>query len=166
MRILRAVDYAVMPWKNGLGETREIAREPETNPFGWRLSMATVDGFADFSAFPGVTRSLAVVGGGPLEVILEDEARVLHRGGVAFVFSGEANVRARTLGETVIDLNLMTAEGWHGSIEPLTAGRVDSAPGIALVVDLDTLDTRIVEGTAEVCGVGYLVRIKRTPPLH
>ncbi|MDP1908248.1 MAG: HutD family protein, partial [Hyphomicrobium sp.] len=43
MRILRAKDYRRMPWKNGGGETTEIAISPEgaaLDSFDWRVSMA------------------------------------------------------------------------------------------------------------------------------
>ena len=44
MKILRSNDYRRMPWKNGGGETVEIAVSPERAPlsdFDWRISMAT-----------------------------------------------------------------------------------------------------------------------------
>lgn len=43
MRILRASDHKRMPWKNGKGETVEIAVFPEgasVDTFDWRISMA------------------------------------------------------------------------------------------------------------------------------
>ncbi len=44
-----------MPWKNGGGETAEIAVFPpsaDLSEFGWRISMATVSSDGPFSAFP------------------------------------------------------------------------------------------------------------------
>ena len=46
MRILRAEDYRKMRWKNGGGETAEIAVFPQNaglDDFGWRVSVATVE---------------------------------------------------------------------------------------------------------------------------
>eukprot|EP01042_Synura_sphagnicola_P007286 gene7286-9332_t len=45
MRIIRATDCLVMPWKNGGGTTTEMAVAPEgasLNDFDWRISMAHV----------------------------------------------------------------------------------------------------------------------------
>jgi environmental stress-induced protein Ves len=46
-----------MPWKNGGGETTEIAVFPDgagLSDFDWRVSMARVDGDGPFSSFPGI----------------------------------------------------------------------------------------------------------------
>ena len=50
-----------MPWKNGGGETAEIAVSPPgaaLDDFDWRLSMARVETDGPFSAFPGIDRTL------------------------------------------------------------------------------------------------------------
>lgn len=55
---LLAANHRRMPWKNGRGETTEIAVWPEgagLQDFGWRLSMAGVSEHGAFSAFPGST---------------------------------------------------------------------------------------------------------------
>ena len=65
-RILRAADHRRMPWKNGRGETVEVAVHPPgagLDDFGWRVSMAGVTEDGDFSIFPGIDRSLAVLSG-------------------------------------------------------------------------------------------------------
>src|SRR3954470_15521560 len=66
MRILRAADHKVMPWKNGLGATTEIAISPERDglgDFAWRVSMAQVANDGPFSSFPGIDRTLLVLAG-------------------------------------------------------------------------------------------------------
>ena len=43
LQVLRAADHRRMPWKNGRGETTEIAIWPPTaglDGFDWRISMA------------------------------------------------------------------------------------------------------------------------------
>ena len=65
MRILRAPDYRVMPWKNGGGTTTEVAVSPEgagLDHFDWRISMARVEQDGPFSTFPGIDRTLQQVG--------------------------------------------------------------------------------------------------------
>jgi len=62
MRIIRAADCLVMPWKNGGGTTTEIAVAPEgasLNDFDWRISMAHVGADGPFSSFPGIDRTLS-----------------------------------------------------------------------------------------------------------
>ena len=56
-------DYRLMPWKNGLGTTTEIAIHPAEadlagQPFDWRVSMADVTTDGEFSRFPGYDRSI------------------------------------------------------------------------------------------------------------
>ncbi len=45
-----------MPWKNGLGISEEIAKDPEL----WRLSCAVIQGPTAFSSYPGKRRFLSV----------------------------------------------------------------------------------------------------------
>ena len=55
-----------MRWKNGGGETAEIAVSPPgaaLDAFDWRLSMAKVETDGPFSAFPGIDRTLAILEG-------------------------------------------------------------------------------------------------------
>jgi len=61
MKILRSADHKRMPWKNGGGETVEIAISPQgagLADFDWRVSMATVASDGPFSVFPGIDRTL------------------------------------------------------------------------------------------------------------
>ena len=55
-----------MAWKNGGGETAEIAVFPEGacyDDFHWRLSMARIAADGPFSTFPNVDRTLALIEG-------------------------------------------------------------------------------------------------------
>jgi hypothetical protein len=77
MRLLRPSDYRVMPWKNGLGTTTEIAVDPpgaDLDAFGWRISVADLGASGPFSVFPGVDRILVQIEGEPMELV--------HEGGV------------------------------------------------------------------------------------
>ena len=42
IRLLPAGLYTEMPWKNGQGVTREVARYPEAGEYDWRISLATI----------------------------------------------------------------------------------------------------------------------------
>jgi len=49
-----------LPWKNGGGVTREVAKSHSRAPF-WRLSIANVDQEGLFSSFEGLDRILTVI---------------------------------------------------------------------------------------------------------
>ena len=112
---LLAANHRRMPWKNGRGETTEIAVWPEgagLQDFGWRLSMAGVSEHGAFSAFPGIDRTLAVLSGGGIE--LEVEGRGRHRvtqGTEPLAFPGDVAATAHLLVGPITDLNLMTRRG-------------------------------------------------------
>ncbi|TCV65370.1 HutD family protein [Neorhizobium sp. S3-V5DH] len=120
MRLLKADKHRAMPWKNGKGVTREVASEPlPGNPDGrflWRVSLATVEGESDFSPFPGIDRTIAVLAGDGMQLtvdgVLQPEMRALCG---PFPFSGDSSVSARCLGGPITDLNVMTLRGyaWH-----------------------------------------------------
>ncbi len=61
----------VSPWSHGA--TREIARGGD--PWQWRASVARIDAAGDFTAFPGKTRLIALLDGGPLTLDV-DERRI------------------------------------------------------------------------------------------
>lgn len=68
-RVLKRETYRAMPWRNGRGVTREIAREPATGgEFAWRLSLADIEADGDFSAYPGYSRALVLVSGNRLQL--------------------------------------------------------------------------------------------------
>jgi uncharacterized protein len=67
--LLRPADYRVMPWKNGLGTTTEIAVHPPGAGFDaleWRLSIADLGASGPFSLFPGCDRVLVQIEGAPM----------------------------------------------------------------------------------------------------
>jgi environmental stress-induced protein Ves len=115
MRILRSVDYKRMPWKNGKGETVEIAVFPpgaSVDSFDWRISMATVAENGAFSIFDGVDRTLSVLVGESIELTVEGHAPVfLNQSSAPFAFPGDVNTTAILMKGTISDLNVMTRRG-------------------------------------------------------
>ena len=74
MHILRAENYRRMRWKNGGGETAEIAVSPDSaglDDFDWRVSMATVEAGGPFSMFAGVDRTLSILEGEGILLVVE-----------------------------------------------------------------------------------------------
>lgn len=68
-QLRRYGSYRSMPWRNGRGFTREIAREPAAGEeFAWRLSLADIESDGDFSAYPGYRRALVLVAGNRLHL--------------------------------------------------------------------------------------------------
>ena len=68
-----------MPWKNGGGETMEIAVSPEgsgLDRFDWRVSMARIARDGPFSDFADVDRTLAILDGAGLRLAIAGRAPV------------------------------------------------------------------------------------------
>lgn len=133
MRILRASDYRRMPWKNGKGETTEIAVSPpdaSMADFDWRISMASVTSDGDFSLFEGIDRSLSILVGEGLDLQIEGGAHVrLDRASTPFTFPADRACFARLIDGPVLDLNVMTRrQYWTSRVTRLL---VDRAIGIA-----------------------------------
>lgn len=109
LRHLRPEDYRVMPWKNGLGNTTEIAVHPPDaalTDFTWRLSIADLAASGPFSTFPGYDRILVQLDGPPMalehEGVGEQRLTLLepHR------FAGELATHAAASGPAR-DFNVM-----------------------------------------------------------
>ncbi|NKJ71401.1 HutD family protein [Rhizobium leguminosarum bv. viciae] len=112
MRILRASDHKRMPWKNGKGETVEIAVFPpdaSINDFDWRISMATVAEDGPFSIFPGIDRTLAILDGSGMVLDVEGNSPVLlTTASDPLAFPADVPVAARLEDGAITDLNVMT----------------------------------------------------------
>ena len=115
MRIIRAAEYRRMRWKNGGGETIEIAVSPpdsSLDDFHWRVSMAHVASAGPFSNFSGIDRSLAVIAGDGVELRLGGRGEVkLTHDVPPYAFPGDLPVEADLLGGPIDDLNVMSRRG-------------------------------------------------------
>jgi environmental stress-induced protein Ves len=63
-----AADVQPQAWKNKGGTTRELLAWPHAHDWALRISVACVERDGPFSAFPGVHRWLAVIGGAGLRL--------------------------------------------------------------------------------------------------
>ena len=127
MQFLPATAHRRMPWKNGGGETAEIAVSPEgagLGEFAWRISMAQVGTDGPFSAFPGIDRSLSVLEGCGIALSLAGAPEiVLMTESLPFAFAGDAAATARLVAGAITDLNVMTRRGlWRHEVERLRFG--------------------------------------------
>jgi uncharacterized protein len=112
MCLIPAGSFRRMPWKNGGGETVEIAVSPvgaTVDSFDWRISMARVDAPGPFSLFPGVDRTLAVIEGAVLELRFEgDRIVTLSPDSEPVTFPADIPVSAEIPAGRITDLNVMT----------------------------------------------------------
>lgn len=112
MKIVRKSEYPSMPWKNGGGETLEVAVHPlkaSVNDFHWRVSIAGVTTNGPFSAFPQVDRTLTLIEGDGIELAVEgSETKALRIGSEPYSFPADLPTHARLLSGPVSDLNVMT----------------------------------------------------------
>lgn len=117
MRIIRASEYRRMPWKNGGGETVEIAISPAgatLDAFDWRISMARVAASGPFSRFPGIDRTLAVLGGAGIRLTVAGRGPISLGGDTPpFAFSGNDLASAELIDGPIDDLNAMTRRASH-----------------------------------------------------
>src|SRR5215472_7923266 len=109
-RLIRPEEYRVMPWRNGLGTTAEIATEPgAAGRFRWRLSIADVAASGPFSDFAGYDRVIAVASGAGMRLAVAGRAPVeLTRDSQPYALPGEAATECTLLEGPIRDFNLMT----------------------------------------------------------
>lgn len=113
MRLIRKEKYRRQPWKNGGGETIEIAVSPpgaSTDNFDWRVSMARVESDGAFSSFPSIDRTLTVLEGQGVVLSVEGsvEACITSE---PHSFPGDSPTSARLINGPITDLNVMTRRG-------------------------------------------------------
>lgn len=101
-----AADFESQPWRNGLGMTKELARD-RTEPYRWRLSSAHLESSTAFSHFPGYERVILTLG--------HQTIWLLHGGGkkrmlpslTPYTFSGDIDTHAE-ISAPVDDFNLFS----------------------------------------------------------
>jgi environmental stress-induced protein Ves len=101
-----------MAWKNGGGETMEIAIAPPgaaLDAFDWRISAALVASDGPFSRFPGIDRTLMILDGNGVHLALDDRAPIdLTAESAPVAFQGDIAAAATLIAGPVADLNVMT----------------------------------------------------------
>jgi len=126
--ILRPQDYRQMQWRNGKGVTVEIAAYPQgasIDDFDWRVSMAKVSEDGPFSSFPGIDRTLSILDGNGLELVVEGAAPAnLTIDTPPHAFAADRPTYARLLDGALTDFNVMTRRGHCAhAVEMITTGR-------------------------------------------
>jgi uncharacterized protein len=141
MRLIRPADHRCMPWKNGGGETREIAIAPPDaalDGFDWRISMARVAVDGPFSLFPGIDRTLAILDGRGIRLALDGSAPVdLTADSAPLSFPGDVGVSATLIAGPVADLKVMTRRGRF--THSMARRRIDVPTDLAIDADIALL---------------------------
>ena len=143
--LLRPAHYPTTPWKNGRGETTEIARAPHpdgTAEFAWRLSKAPIVADGPFSLYPGVDRTTTIIEGQGLELTFDDGSLLRLLPGEPRTFDGGLAVTGRLIAGPVRAFNVMTARGgWRSTVRVLipTEGMALPVPsgGVAFAYGLE-----------------------------
>lgn len=133
MKIIRSGAYRRMPWKNGGGETTEIAVAPtgaSLDDFDWRVSMARVGTSGPFSPFPAVDRTLCILSGRGIDLTVAGHGAVrLDRDGAPLSFPGDVPAGAELVDGAVEDLNIMTRRGrFRHALTRVAADRATRLP--------------------------------------
>jgi len=150
----------VVPWRNGGGVTREVARgsSPEGDAsdagFDWRLSVAEVSAGGPFSAFPGVDRILVLLTGDGIDLAVADARVELRPPYGAHAFPGEAEVHATLVDGPTTDLNVMCRrDSWQAAVELIEeAGALGVPTGAVALVHV--VDGQVTLESGEVLEVG------------
>src|SRR4051812_17023413 len=91
--LLEAKQYKIMKWKNGLGETKEIAVD-DNEIFLWRFSRAALFQSGPFSLFPNYDRKILFLGADSVKMRIGGKEPVTVEPLTPFSFSGDLAVYA------------------------------------------------------------------------
>ena len=169
LRRLGPGDYRRMPWKNGGGETLEIAIGPGgagLDGFDWRVSLARVAADGPFSVFPGVDRTLGVIAGVGIDLVFAGGHRVpLTVADGPYSFPADIEVAGRLHDGSITDLNVMTRRTrFAHAVTRLVAPRAVAIPagGRALLYSHDggaVTGAGPAMGPGETCFLSQGVRV-------
>lgn len=131
VRHLPSKFYTSMPWRNGAGVTREIAREPaQGEDFAWRLSLASLQGSGPFSSYAGYERCVALVEGRGFRLhVAGTGTQTLAARGAHALFAGAAQVSCELLDGPCTDLSLIVHA--PGTIDRVTRLAVSAEQRVA-----------------------------------
>lgn len=99
-------NYRLQPWKNGQGETTEIAVDGLA-PYRWRVSSATLSHSAPFSPYPDYHRIILLVNGGPVILQHTDGGEKMLSPYRPYAFRGNIETFAK-VSLPAVDFNVFT----------------------------------------------------------
>ena len=115
MRLIRANTLRRAPWKNGGGETMELAVFPNgagLDNFLWRISMAIVASDGPFSVFHGIDRTLTLLKGAGMNLAITGQPpKTFDAASAPLTFPADTPTIATLTDGPITDLNVMTRRG-------------------------------------------------------
>jgi environmental stress-induced protein Ves len=140
--VFRLAERVFRPWKNGGGETAEIAVSPAGagfENFDWRISTAIVAASGPFSVFAGVDRVLTVLEGGAMVLTVDGCEHRLDAASQPFAFPGDVPVSAHLEGGKLLDFNVMVRRPLRADVTrgPLTPREPDAGQRARLALLLE-----------------------------
>ena len=121
IKIIPPQQFNKTPWKNGKGETTELAINDggTLESFDWRMSMAKVTENGAFSYFSGYLRNLILIEGNGI-LLQHDQSRIdkLEDPLSFATFDGGCYTVATLPAGSIADINIITkADKYHVSVE-------------------------------------------------
>ena len=107
LQVIECDRIAPQPWKNGGGQTRELAVWPPGGPWSLRVSVADIRASGPFSAFPGIERWFSVLEGDGVLLRFPHERLMLDESSAPLHFDGRLAPDCELPGGPTRDLNLM-----------------------------------------------------------
>jgi len=113
LTIIEPTQFKTIPWKNGLGETTELAINDNASldDFIWRISIASVINDGVFSDFSGYDRNLVLIEGGGIKLQHDAKSTDLLENMLDVAsFDGGCETLGRLLDGPIKDFNIITAQ--------------------------------------------------------
>lgn len=119
--IISPEKFKTIPWKNGLGETTELAINEggSLSNFDWRLSIATVTEDGVFSDFSDYSRNLVLISGQGIRLKHDgDKVDQLDKLLDMASFDGGCITFGKLTSGTIKDFNIMTKKStYHAKVD-------------------------------------------------
>jgi environmental stress-induced protein Ves len=108
----KLAEQQTTPWKNGGGETTQLAIYPrhssiEKGDFFWRVGRAKIQQTGPFSQFKGYMRGIVQLTGEPVK-LGEKKLHLFE----PYIFSGDTILPCELNGKEATDLNMMVNRAW------------------------------------------------------
>jgi environmental stress-induced protein Ves len=108
-------NFLDLPWKNGLGLTRELFKIPHSqnqDQFVFRLSAAKVTTSGPFSLFPGIKRTLVLLQGTGMRLKFTHKTLELKGALDLMQFDGGEETYCELISGPCLDFNIMIDPKW------------------------------------------------------
>jgi len=168
LKIISPKDFKTIPWKNGLGETTELAINEGANldNFIWRLSIASVVNNGVFSDFSGYHRNLVLIEGKGISLQYDGKSsdRLIKLLDVAS-FDGGSKTQGELVDGAIKDFNIITS---HGKVSPHVHCYIEHQQVVINLIAnnlyfayslTDDIAVQVIEQESHVVPVGHLVKL-------